>query len=192
MDGKMSSAKNYMVDNNIFLLTELNDETTNELIADLTLFVQSNKNKKGELFITINSQGGQVDIMRALIGLIKVAQMYGVKVTTYVVGVAASAASAIAIHGDRRCMLEDAFHYIHFGQSTSVITKASEIDKSYALLTKLKDSHEQLYLKNCSDLSGEQYNKIIEDGYGWLSAKECLKYGLCDEITEDVIKKRKR
>lgn len=176
---------NFFYGNYLFLLDSLEDEKTYYAIADLTKFVMDTENQAKSLNIFINSPGGSVLLMNTIIGLINSAKLRGLEVNTYIFGIAASAASVIAVTGTKRIMSKNALHFVHFGIIPQYLTKITEIDKSSKFVKKIQKQAEDLYLENCKNLDHDKYLKLIEDEMGYLTADECLKLGFCDEIIED-------
>lgn len=179
-----SRTGNFFYGNYLFLLDELTDEKTFYAIADLTKYVNEEVTPDKSLNIFINSSGGSVMLMNTIIGLISMAKLRGIKVNTYVFGIAASAASVIGVLGDHRVMSINAMHFVHFGTIPQYLTKITEIEKSSKFVTKLQQQAEDIYLSCCNHLTHKKYLELIEDEMGYITADECLKLGFCDEIVE--------
>jgi ATP-dependent protease ClpP protease subunit len=180
---------NFMYGNYLFLLDDLSDDKTYSAVADLTRFVSDPANSDQTLNILINSGGGNVMLMNTLIGLMNTAKLAGMEVRTYVLGMAGSAASVIAIQGTYRLMSRNAIHFVHFGTIPQFLTKHTEIVKSSNFASKLQHQAVEAYLKFCPNLTQEMYLQITEDEMGYLFSDDCLKYGLCDGIIEDDLDK---
>ena len=176
---------NFMYGNYLFLLDDLSDEKTFTAIADLTRFVADPSNSDQTLNILINSGGGNVMLMNTIIGLINTAKLAGMEVRTYVLGMAGSAASVIAIQGTERLMSRNAIHFVHFGTIPQFLTKHTEIGKASNFASRLQQQAVEAYLRFCPRLTKETYLQITEDEMGYLFSDDCLKYGLCDSILED-------
>lgn len=175
---------NFFYGNYLFLLDELSDEKTFYAIADLTKYVNEEVTENKSLNIFINSSGGSVMLMNTIIGLISMAKLRGIKVNTYVFGIAASAASVIAVLGDNRVMSLNGMHFVHFGTIPQYLTKITEIEKSSKFVTKLQQQAEDIYLSCCKNLTHKKYLELIEDEMGYITAEDCLALGFCDEIVE--------
>lgn len=178
---------NFFYGNYLFLLDEITDEKCFYAIADLTRFVTDPENKGKKLNILINSSGGSVMIMNTISGLLNVAKFNDMEISTFVYGIAASAASVIAVQGTIRLMSRNALHFVHFGMIPQYLTKVTEIDKSHAFVKQMQHQAETTYLKYCPNLTKEAYLKLIEDEMGYLSAEDCLALGFCDGIIEDEL-----
>lgn len=186
------SPRNYMFNDKVFILDEITSDNCAYLIGDLTTFVLDQNNIGKTLTIIINSPGGQVDVMMAIIGLINIAKINNITIVTFVLGMAGSAASMIAIQGDERVMSKISKHFVHFGCIWDVTTKHSEIEKVYHQNKQYSESMIDLYLEACNGkLTKEKLLNLQSDERGYLTADECIKYGLCDSIIETDLIQRK-
>lgn len=184
--------KNYMMNEKIFILDTITADNCAHLIGDMTSFILNEQNQNKRLMFFINSPGGEVDTMLTIIGLINMARLYNIQIYTFVLGLAGSAASMIAVQGDQRYMSTMSRHFIHFGCIWDVTTKHSEIEKMYHQNKEYADNIVNLYLDACENkLSKTELLKLQSDERGYLSAEQCLRYGLCDQIIEnELIQKR--
>ncbi len=177
--------RNFMHEDNIYILDEITNENTAHLIADLSTYIGKKENCDKIVKIFINSPGGEADVCFGLIGLMNLGRLAGIKFYTFIIGCAASAASLIACAGDKRMMSEFSTHMVHFGQYWQRITKTSEIEKAHINIARWSDKIKTHYLRCCAGkLSEKQFQKIIEDEQGYLSADDCLKYGFVDSVVE--------
>ncbi len=130
--------------------------------------------------LRINSPGGDVFAARAIETAIR---QHKSEIHVHIDGLAASAASYIAIAGDKVSMSEGAFMMIHkawtvaFGNSYDLVETAT-------LLEKIDDS----LVKSYADKTGKESEMIIDwmDNETWFSAQESLDNGFIDEISESV------
>ena len=198
--------ENTMVDNNVYLLTTINAETTNGLIMQLTRWVnalpvttpkQSEKiyspyevipNNTSVLNVWINCCGGNSVQTESILNMFHMASARGTIVKTYNIGRASSSASMIAVSGTHgyRYMGEDASNLVHYGTSRFNITHPNELN------AQINDfNNEVKYIKkiysNNSRLTENELNKYLDiEGAGQLYADQCLDKGLCDwVITND-------
>lgn len=179
------SPRNYMFGEKVFLLDEINEENCAYLIGDLSTFVLNEDNFGKALIFIINSPGGSVYTMMTIIGLINIAKLNNITVSTFVLGWAASAASMIAVQGDNRFMSHISRHLIHFGCIWDMTTKHSEIEKTYIQNKEYANNLRNLYLSTSKGkLSPKTLEELQSDERGYLNAEDCLKYGLCDKILE--------
>lgn len=136
-----------------------------------------------ELNVHINSFGGDAYSGIAVMNLLK---NCGKKVTTIVEGIAASAASTIAMAGEKVIMRPTSQLMVH-NAWTFAIGNAKELRKVADDLDKFMESDNQAFLKKAGDkLTPEKFEELL-DNETYLTAREAYDLGLCDEITgEDL------
>lgn len=182
------TSKNYMYNDKVFILDEITSDNCAYLIGDLSTFVFDEQNRGKSLTFFINSPGGETYVMMSIIGLINIAKLYDIEVTTFVLGTAASAASMIAVQGDRRFMSNISQHLVHFGSIFNVTSLQSEIEKIYEQNKEYADNLDNLYLTACKGkLTKSVLDKLKKDERGYLNAEDCVKYGFCDVIIENEL-----
>lgn len=160
----------------IFLSGPLDDQTGNLVIAQL-LFLEG-ENAKEDIKLYINSPGGSVSSMLAIIDT-----MNHIKpdVSTLCVGMAASAGAWVLTSGakGKRFILPNAEVLLHQplggveGQATDIAITAKHI-------LKMKEKMIQIMSK----ATGQPIAKIEKDidrDY-WFNAEEAKQYGLIDEV----------
>lgn len=179
------SPKNYMYKNTVYLLDEISDASCAYLIGDLYEYVTNKQFFDLPLNFIINSPGGDVYTMMTILGLINIAKINGIQINTFVMGVAASAASVIAVQGDVRKITKVSRHFVHFGTMWSVTERHSEIEKIYEQTKDYAERIDSLYLEACPKLTAEKLRSLQLDERGYLNAEQCIEYGLCDSIIED-------
>lgn len=179
------SPRNYMYKNTVYLLDEISDLSCAYLIGDLYDFVTDKRNFDTPLNFIINSPGGDVSVMMTILGLMNIAKVNGIQINTFVMGVAASAASVIAIQGDVRKITKVSRHFVHFGSMWSLTERHSEIEKIYEQTKDYAERIDNLYLEACPRLTPEKLRSLQLDERGYLNAEQCVEYGLCDSIIED-------
>ena len=150
------------------------DVITREFISDL----QKHPNVK-RINVHINSGGGEVF---AAVAMAQQLKKHSAEVHTYVEGVAASAATIIAMAGDVRHMTVSSLYMIHL-PSTNVQGNKHQIAKGIEVLEKVEDIIRLTY-QNKTKLSDEQLTDML-DHETWLTAPEAKKYGFISEIEED-------
>ena len=131
--------------------------------------------------IYINSYGGSVSEGVAIYSQIKRHKAF---ITAYIDGFACSIASVIPMAADKVIMSDVSMMMIHnpwtitWGNSKDLRKEADDLDKI------LEGSIIPAYKAKCGDKITDE--KLIEliDGETYLSAKECLEYGFCDEVLE--------
>lgn len=133
-----------------------------------------------ELTVRVNSPGGDafdgVAIMNAL-------KRHPAKVTAYVDGLAASAASVIVIGGaDEVVMCEGAQIMIHDAMVWAA-GNAEELGKAAAMVDKLSNDMAGIYARKAGTPRDEWRESMREES--WFSAEESVAVGLADRIDED-------
>lgn len=130
------------------------------------------------LKIYINSEGGEIF---AAIPLIDAITNSKIPIHTYIEGIAASAASLISMAGHKRFISTNSFMLIHElrtgveGTYSNLTDERENCDKLMSVIT-------NFYIKKTEDkFSNEMLQSILKRDI-ILSSKECLSYGLVDEI----------
>jgi len=162
----------------IILDTDVNEHSSSLLVAQL-LFLESEDANKDILFY-INSPGG---VITAGMAIYDTMQFIKPEVSTIVMGQACSMGSFLAQAGapGKRLMLPHARHMIH-QPSGGARGMASDIEISYKEIMNMKTMLTQLYVDH--NTAGKTYEDFERDmdRDTFMSAKEALDYGLCDEI----------
>lgn len=126
--------------------------------------------------LRIHSQGG--DVFSAL-SIIDIMNQLNCNVNTYVDGCAASGAAMIAIHGKKRFIGKNSFmllHQLRGSQSGKFEDMQDEIKNSEKIMKLIREM-----VKNTSKIDAKEIDEILKHEW-WLTSKECLNYGLVDEI----------
>ena len=162
----------------VILDTDVNEHSASLLVAQL-LFLESEDANKDILFY-INSPGG---VITAGMAIYDTMQFIKPDVSTIVMGQACSMGSFLAQAGapGKRLMLPHARHMIH-QPSGGARGMASDIEISYKEIMNMKTMLTQLYVDH--NTAGKTYKDFEQDmdRDTFMSAKEALDYGLCDEI----------
>ena len=140
------------------------DVVTREFIKDLNNHPQAKR-----INVYINSGGGEVF---AAVAIAQQLKKHKAEVHTYVEGIAASAATIIAMAGDVRHMTVSGLYMIHL-PSSSVRGNKHEFEKGIEVLQKVEDIIRLTY-KNKTNLSDEELTAMI-DHETWLTAEEAYK-----------------
>jgi ATP-dependent Clp endopeptidase proteolytic subunit ClpP len=130
----------------------------------------------GNIDLHINSPGGEVFEGIAIHSAI---QAHPANVTVYVDGLAASAASFIAMAGDTIKIARNAQMMIH-DASGLCIGNASDMREMADLLGKLSDNIADMYLQQAGGTVEAWRQAMLAET--WFSADEALAAGLVDEI----------
>jgi len=133
------------------------------------------------LNVRINSYGGDVFAGQAILSLLKRQKC---EVIIYIDGIAASAASVIAMAG--RCIMpKNAMMMIHNPWSIA-IGDSDEMRKTADTLDKIGLAVVEAYKSKAKNLTDQEIKDIMQ-AESWLTAQECLDYGFCDEIDNQDI-----
>lgn len=130
----------------------------------------------------VNSPGGAV-FDGVTIG--NMLSMHKATVNTYVDGLAASIASIIAMAGNHVYMPANAMLMVH-NPSMFAWGNPADLRKQADDLDHISTSMKQTYLNKAGDKLDEQKITELMDNETWLSAQECVDYGLADEIISPV------
>jgi ATP-dependent Clp protease, protease subunit len=160
----------------IFLGTEINDDVSNLVIAQL-LFLQSEDAEK-DISIYINSPGGVVTSGMAIYDTM---QFMKCPITTYCVGQAASMGAVLLTAGTKgkRFALPNARIMIHQplggsqGQATDIEIQTKEILRMKRRLNEILAFHTGQPIKTIEKDTDRDF---------FMSAAEAVKYGLVDEV----------
>lgn len=160
----------------IFLGDEINEVTTNLVIAQL-LFLEAEDPKK-DITLYINSPGGLVSGTLAMIDTINHIKC---DVSTVCMGMAASGGAWLLSAGTKgkRYVLPHAEVMIHQplggaqGQTTDILITAEQYRKHREMLA-------DMMAKNC-DQKKDKVMKDLERDY-WMSSEEAKKYGIVDHV----------
>lgn len=135
-----------------------------------------------DVTVRINSGGGDVFAAHAIHNQLIA---YKGKVTVVIDGLAASAATIIAVAGDRIIMPSNALFMIHNPAiGLSDYYGAEELAQAVNALNAIKASIVAAYRKRCN-VSAEELAAMM-DAETWMCAAECLEKGFVDEINGSV------
>lgn len=165
-----------LIDRIVFLGSEINDDVSNLIIAQL-LFLQAQDPKK-TISMYINSPGGSVTAGLAIYDTMK---FMTCDVATYCVGQAASMGAILLSAGTKgkRYALPNARIMIHqpWGGAEG---KASDISIAAQEILRLKSKLNEILAENCGK-SLDDVTRDTDRDY-FMSADEAKKYGLIDEV----------
>ena len=133
-----------------------------------------------QINIYINSYGGSVFEGTAIYNQLK---RHPAHKTVYIDGFACSVASVIAMAGDEIVMPRNALMMVHnmwmYAQGN-----AAELRKAADDLDKINEAGRAAYLEKAGDKLTPEMIAELEDGETWLTAEECISYGLADRYAE--------
>lgn len=137
-----------------------------------------NANSK-PLNIHINSYGGEVFEGFAIYNAIN---NYKGSKTVYIDGIAASIASVIALAGDKIIMNKASMFMIH-NASGGCYGTAEEMRKVVEALEQINSVIRDIYLDK-TNIDEDKLKELMENET-FLTPKECIEYGFCDEILDE-------
>ena len=130
--------------------------------------------------IYINSLGGSVKEGTAIYNQLRRCKAYK---TVYVDGFACSIASVIAMAGDKVVMPANTVMMIH-NAWTYTCGNAKQLRKQADDLEVLNEAARQAYLLKSGDKLAEEKLTEMLEAETYLTAKQCIEYGLADEYAE--------
>ncbi len=133
-----------------------------------------------QLDVHINSDGGDAFQGRTIYSLLAA---HSAKVTVYVDGLAASAASLIAMAGDEIVMAEGSFMMIHEAWG-AVRGRASDLRARADTMDQVNETMANTYAKR----SGQPYKKVRQmmDEETWMEASVAKSLGFADTLSEPM------
>jgi ATP-dependent Clp protease, protease subunit len=131
----------------------------------------------------INSYGGDV---KEAMGIHSQLKRHPAFVTGYVDGFAASAASYILTACDKVVMPAPTMQMLHEMWNLS-IGNANAHRKNADDLDAIMAGNRQAYLEKSGGKLNENQLREIMDAETWLTAEQCLEFGLADEISEKTV-----
>ena len=162
--------------NTMYLTYEIDTDQLYAVTTRFDNFVQYNKGK--DINLIISSYGGDV---YAMLGTIDFFNSLPVKVNTHCLGACMSAAAVILACGTgKRTMSENSTVMVHEGSAFEA-GKTSDVLKGADHLKKLQSNINRI-LGEVTKKDQEFWEEVSrQDTY--LTAEECLEYGIVDEIT---------
>ena len=165
-----------LTSNTMYLTYEIDTDQLYAVTTRFDNFIQYNKDK--DINLVISSYGGDV---YAMLGTIDYFNTLPVKVNTHCLGACMSAAAVILACGTgKRTMSKNSTVMIHEGSAFEV-GKTSDVLKGADHLKKLQSNINRI-LGEVTKKDQEFWEEVSrQDTY--LTADECLEYGIVDEIT---------
>lgn len=127
--------------------------------------------------LEINSPGGSVFDALAIYNALKSS---GKEITVKVMGIAASAASFIAMAGKKIVMPENTFMMVH-NPMTGVRGNSADMREMADALDKIGNALVSVYVARTGQSDQQIRDLLAKDSY--LSAQECKDFGFADELT---------
>ena len=145
-----------------------------------TILRKLKETKANKIHVHINSPGGSAFDGIAISNLLK---QHNAEIIVHIDGWAASAASIIAMAGDRVIMPSNTMMMIHRA-STYAYGNASDFEKVATDLKKIDTAVTATYEKRFVG-ERDELVKLLEDET-FLTANEALALGLADEVTDEI------
>ena len=133
-------------------------------------------NSEGDIVVWLNSPGGDVFAASQIYNMLK---EYNGKVTVKIDGIAASAASVIAMAGSEILMSPVAMMMIH-NPATVIYGEASDLQSGIDMLSEVKESIINAYEQKTS-LPRNKISKMM-DAETWFSAQKAVELGFADKV----------
>ena len=171
-----------IVNNHIYFYSDISIESIlnlTEIIKNATknlLFLNIQYDTEIELYLHINSGGGDVFAVLSIIDLIKNNK---ININTIIEGQACSAATILSMVGNNRQITKHSYMLIH-NISSGFWGKMHEIEDEMKNLKLLTKDIRKLY-QTYSYITMKQLDQLLKKDI-LLNANICLKYGLVDEI----------
>ena len=160
----------------LFLNGEISDETWYGDEVTPRLFKDELESGSGPIFVWINSPGGDVFAAAQIYNML---MDYPYDVTVKIDGLAASAASVIAMAGTTVEMSPVAMMMIH-NPATIAIGDCEEMKKAVKMLDEVKESIMNAY-EIKTGLARDKISKLM-DAESWFNAKKAVELGFADKI----------
>ena len=162
----------------LFLIEEVNAETTNSLIMQL-MYLES-QDAEAPITLYINSPGGDVVSGLALFDYIKLMKA---PVNTVCIGTAASMGAILFLAGRKRGMQPHTRIMIHdpaYGQGTMAGKKSHELKHQLDKLNETREALATIIAEATGKTIDEIYEVTADDTF--FSSKEAIEFGSATEI----------
>ena len=163
----------------LFLNGMISDETWYGDEVTPQLFKDELNAGNGNITVWINSPGGDVFAAAQIYNMLR---DYKGSVTVKIDGIAASAASVIAMAGDTVCVSPVAMMMIH-NPATMAMGEAKDMQKAIAMLNEVKESILNAY-EFKTGLTRARLSHMMDDET-WFNAKKAVELGFADKILFD-------
>lgn len=160
----------------LFLNGEISDETWYGDEVTPQMFKEELQDGEGDITVWINSPGGDVFAAAQIYNML---MDYKGNVTVKIDGLAASAASVIAMAGTEVQMSPVAMMMIH-NPATIAIGDSSEMKKAIDMLDEVKESIMNAY-EIKTGLSRSRISHLM-DAESWFNAKKAVELGFADKF----------
>ena len=173
------------VERTLFLNGEISDETWYGDEVTPQLFKDELNADSGDITGWINSPGGDVFAAAQIYNMLR---DYKGHVTVKIDGLAASAASVIAVAGDTVLVSPVAMMMIH-NPATVAMGNTKDMEAAIAMLNEVKESILNAYVDK-TGLSRNKLSKMMDDET-WFNAKKAVELGFADKVLFDKEEEKK-
>ena len=163
-------------ENELYLYGTISDETWWGDEVTPTLFKSELKKHVGDVTVWLNSPGGDVFAASQIYTMLR---NHKGKITVKIDGIAASAASVVAMAGDETLISPTGMLMIHNPMTFAAGNKA-EMEKAITLLEEVKETILNAYEQK-SHLSRAKLSHLMDEE-SWFNAKKALQLGFVDGI----------
>lgn len=163
----------------LFLSGEISDETWYGDEVTPKLFKDELNAGEGDITVWLNSPGGDVFAAAQIYNMLR---DYKGNVTIKIDGLAASAASVIAMAGNAVLVSPVAMMMIH-NPATLAVGNAKDMERAIAMLNEVKESILNAY-EGKTGLSRVKLSHMMDDET-WFNAKKAVELGFADRILFD-------
>lgn len=170
----------------LFLSGEISDETWYGDEVTPQLFKDELNAGSGNITVWINSPGGDVFAAAQIYNMLR---DYKGSVTVKIDGIAASAASVIAMAGDTVCVSPVAMMMIH-NPATIAMGEAKDMQKAIAMLNEVKESILNAY-QSKTGLTRAKLSRMMDE-VTWFNAKKAVELGFADSMLFDSGEEKKK
>ncbi len=160
----------------LFLNGEISDETWYGDEVTPQLFKDELNADSSDITVWINSPGGDVFAAAQIYNMLR---DYKGHVTVKIDGLAASAASVIAVAGDTVLVSPVAMMMIH-NPATLAMGNTKDMEAAIAMLNEVKESILNAYVDK-TGLSRNKLSKMMDDET-WFNAKKAVELGFADKV----------
>ena len=162
--------------NTMYLTYEIEQDTLYAVMTRFDNFVQHNEDK--DINLVLSSYGGDV---YSMLGIIDYFKTLPVKVNTHCYGACMSAAAVILSCGTgKRTMTQNSTVMVHEGSAFEA-GKTTDVLKGADHLKKLQSNINRILGEVTS--KDQKFWEDVSKNDCYLTAVECLEYGIVDEIT---------
>lgn len=173
---------NYTNENTIEVLTEIGEDFWGDGITARSINSRLKTMQNKDIEVIINSGGGDVFEGIAIYNLLK---EYEGKITVKIIGLAASAASIIALAGDEVFISKNAFFMIHNAWMGAFGNR-----HDFLAFAEFLEPFDEAIAKTYADFTGLKLEvvKDMMDRETWLSGEKAVEMGFCTDTTKEDLK----